>query len=333
MTERLYVATRKGLLEYGLEGGEWVAGRMSFVGDPVTAVLRDSRDGSLYAALNLGHFGVKMHRSDNEGATWRELPAPAFPAVPDAVDGPSVSLIWTLVAGGADQPGWLWAGTLPGGLFLSRDRGESWDLNDALWNHPRRTEWNGGGYDDPGIHSICVDPRDSKRLVLGVSSGGIWISTDAGQTWSLGGKGLRAAYMPPALALEPIAQDPHRLAQCPVAPDVIWCQHHNGIFHSADGGESFSEIEAATPSAFGFAVAVHPTDPDTAWFVPAVKDEFRYPVDQRLVVTVTRDGGKTFTVLDEGLPKQPSFDLIYRHALDVNVAGDRLAMGATTGNR
>lgn len=332
MTERLYVATRKGLLEYVKADGDWVCDRQSFVGDPVTAVLRDDRDGSLYAALNLGHFGVKMHRSDDAGVTWRELPAPAFPAVPDATDGPSVSLIWTLAAGGADQPGWLWAGTLPGGLFLSRDNGESWALNEALWQDPRRSEWNGGGYDHPGIHSICVDPRDSRRLVIGVSTGGVWMTGDAGQTWSLGGKGLRAAYMPPALAFEPIAQDPHRLVRCPVAPDVIWCQHHNGIFRSLDGGENFTEIETASPSAFGFAVAVHPADPDTAWFVPAVKDEFRYPVDQRLVVTVTRDGGKRFTTLDTGLPDQPSFDLIYRHALDVDDAGARLAMGSTTGN-
>ena len=332
MTERLFVATRKGLLEYSMESGAWACTRQSFVGDPVTAVLRDGRDGSLYAALNLGHFGVKMHRSDDGGATWRELPAPAFPAVADGADGPSVSLIWTLVTGGADQPGWLWAGTLPGGLFLSRDCGESWVLNEALWNHPRRSEWNGGGYDDPGIHSICVDPRDSNRLAVGVSTGGVWTTADAGQNWSLGGRGPRAAYMPPALAFEPIAQDPHRLVRCTAAPDVIWCQHHNGIFRSADGGESFTEIETASPSAFGFAVAVHPADPDTAWFVPAVKDEFRYPVDQRLVVTVTRDGGHSFTTLDAGLPGQPSFDLVYRHALDVDSDGDRLAMGSTTGN-
>ena len=31
-----------------------------------------------------------------------------------------------------------------------------------------------GGYDDPGIHSICVDPRDSKNIALGISCGGVW---------------------------------------------------------------------------------------------------------------------------------------------------------------
>ena len=50
------------------------------------------------------------------------------------------------------------------------------------------------------------------------------------------------------------------------------------------------------PSCFGFAVAVHPTDPDTAWFVPAVMDEHRIPVDGKVVVARTRDGVRSFEV-------------------------------------
>jgi hypothetical protein len=53
-------------------------------------------------------------------------------------------------------------------------------------------------------------------------------------------------------------------------------------------------------------------------------------VDSRLVVSRTRDGGRTFDVLDRGLPS-PSFDLIYRHSLDVDRTGRVLAMGSTTG--
>lgn len=49
------------------------------------------------------------------------------------------------------------------------------------------------------------------------------------------------------------------------------------------------EIQRA-PSVFGFAVAAHPTNPDVAWFAPAVKDEMRVPVDGRLVVSKTNDG-------------------------------------------
>jgi hypothetical protein len=112
----------------------------------------------------------------------------------------------------------------------------------------------------------------------------------------------------------------------------MWVQHHNGLFRSTDGGESFAEIEPPPPSGFGFAVAAHPADPLTAWFAPAVKDECRVPADARLVVTRTRDGGERFETLAEGLPAEPSYDLVYRHALVVDADGTRLAMGSTTGN-
>jgi hypothetical protein len=65
--------------------------------------------------------------------------------------------------------------------------------------------------------------------------------------------------------------------------------------------------------------------------VPAIKDERRVPVDARLVVSRTSDGGRSFEVFDRGLPS-PSYDLIYRHALDVASDGRTLAMGSTTGN-
>jgi len=335
MAKRLYVATRKGLLDFGATGGGWELERTSFLAEPVTAVLPDARDGTLYAALSLGHFGVKLHRSEDGGATWRELPAPAFPAVAagsaEQATAPSVSLLWCLAAGGPDQPGRLWAGTIPGGLFRSDDRGESWSLVESLWNEPTRKDWFGGGYDKPGIHSVCVDPRDSRRVLVGVSCGGAWRSDDGGATWQVG-TGMRAAFMPPEQAFAPAVQDPHRLVQCRAAPDTIWCQHHNGIFRSDDGGRSFVEIEAEAPSRFGFAVAVHPAAPATAWFVPAVKDECRVPVGQRLAVLRTRDAGRSFEVLSDGLPQRMAFDLVYRHALDVDAAGETLAMGSTTGN-
>ncbi len=335
MAETLYVASRKGLLTFRHSAGAWHLADTAFLGDPVTAVLPDGRDGALYAALNLGHFGVKLHRSGDGGQNWEELPTPAFPSAGDAgagADGPSVSLIWTLAAGGADRPGVLWAGTIPGGLFRSDDHGFSWTLVDSLWDRPERAEWFGGGYDQPGIHSICVDPRDSDRIAVAVSCGGIWLTGDSGATWRLGGTGLRADYMPPDRSDDRVTQDPHRLAQCAAAPDTIWCQHHNGIFRSTDGGDTFTEITTAKPAAFGFAVAVHPADPNTAWFVPGVKDECRVPVDRRLVVSRTNDGGASYEVLKDGLPDEPSFDLVYRHALDIDADGRRLAMGSTTGN-
>ncbi|HEX6363941.1 MAG TPA: sialidase family protein, partial [Albitalea sp.] len=282
MTDRAWVATRKGLFEMRRAGAGWSVANVSFLGEPVTMVLPPGRTGRMLAALNLGHFGVKVHASDDAGRTWQEVATPAYPAQPENAAGPAWKLvqIWSL----ASQGDTLWAGTLPGGLFRSDDRGASWQLNEALWHQPGRTEWFGGGYDVPGIHSICPHPARGGELLVAVSCGGVWETRDEGATWTARCKGLRAAYMPPERAEDPNVQDPHRVVRCPGAPDVLWMQHHNGIWRSVDNAATWQEVTTAPLSSFGFAVAVHPGDPHTAWFVPAAADERRVPVDGALAV-------------------------------------------------
>ena len=335
MSDRMLVATRKGLFVLTRRSGvspPWQVESVHFLGDPVTMTLWDPRDGTFHAALNMGHFGVKMRRS-RDGRNWQESPVPVYPPQPEGHQGTPWTLIqiWALEAGGADEPGLLWAGTIPGGLFRSRDSGDTWELVRSLWDRPERGEWFGGGAEHPGIHSICVDPRDANRITLAVSCGGMWRSGDGGESWALCSDGMQAPYMPPERRGDPNIQDVHRAVQCRARPDVLWVQHHGGIYRSVDGAVSWRALEQARPSAFGFAVAVHPDDPDTAWFVPADKDERRVPLDGRLVVTRTRDGGASFEVLSEGLPREAAYDLVYRHALAVDESGERLAMGSTTG--
>lgn len=338
MSDVLLAATRKGLFVLERDDGAWRLARESFLGDNVTLAAVDPRDGAWYAALNLGHFGVKLQRSDDRGASWTEVAAPAYAAEHTVATGDGkppkpakLALIWSIAFGGADEPGRAWAGTIPGGLFRSDDRGASWSLVESLWDRPERAGWFGGGYDFPGIHSICVDPRDPRVLRVAISCGGVWESRDAGASWTIASRGMFAAYMPPERRDDPNIQDPHRMVQCAAAPDTLWAQHHNGVFRSTDGARTWHEVPDVPPSVFGFAVAVHPRDPERAWFVPAVKDERRVPVDAKLVVAATRDGGRTFALQREGLPQEASYDLVYRHGLAIDASGERLAFGSTTG--
>jgi len=143
----------------------------------------------------------------------------------------------------------LWCGTIPGGLFHSPDGGASWRLVRSLWDRPERKQWFGGGYDFPGIHSITVDPRDPRRVLAGVSCGGAWLTEDGGESWSVASRGMFAAYTPPEQAENPVIQDPHRIVRCAGSPDVLWAQHHNGVFRSTDGAKSWKEIKI-NPSSF-----------------------------------------------------------------------------------
>lgn len=307
----MLVATRKGLLRFDADLELEAA---DFQGIPVSRAVEVQ--GEVFAALDHGHWGQKLHRL--RGEEWTELEAPKFPEGIEA----SVDYLWEIADGRV--PGRLWIGTNPGALFRSDDAGDTWVLCQSLWDHPSRGDWFGGGRDTPGIHSICVDPRDPERIWVGISCGGVFESTDGGASWEVRTEGLMADFLPDPSAA--IGQDPHRVLQSEADPDVFWQQNHCGIWRSGDACRSWHEVSEA----FGFGLAIHPEDADTAWFVPAISDEERRAVDGAMCVRVTRDGGRSFEELREGLPQALCYDLVYRHALAIR--GRTLAIGSTTGN-
>jgi hypothetical protein len=335
--QSLLVASRKGLFVVQGQGAQWAITAHHFAGDPVTQVLVDPRNGDWYAALRMGHFGVKLRKSSDRGAHWAEIAAPAFPTKP--TEGPlaqdptpwNVELVWSLAAGAPAEPGTLWAGCMPAGLFKSEDSGQSWTLNTALWEDPRRLGWFGGGNDYPGMHSVLVDPRDPQHVTIAISCGGVWQTTDGGASWCLTADGMKSDYLPADSAQDPNTQDPHRMVQCAAHPDVLWVQHHCGLYRSTDTGHHWTAIAAPAPSGFGFAVACDPVDPLRAWFVPAQADTHRYAVNGKMVVNRTGDGGASFQTFGQGLPERDAYHLVYRHSLELAPDRQTLAMSSTTG--
>ncbi len=326
---QLYVSTRKGLFELTRTNGTYQVSDIHFLGDPVTFTL--ATDDTLYAALNLGHFGIKFRRKDGD-TDWQEFDPPSLEHAKvgsDEEKAPSVMQIWSVVQGSDENE--LWAGTIPAALFHSKDRGQTWQLNEALWNEPSRTEWFGGGYDQAGIHSILIHPHDPADILLGISCGGVWHTNDKGSSWHHRCQGLRAEYMPPEKAGDPVSQDPHQIAQCQTDPEHLWMQHHNGIFHSTDRAQNWRELTDIDPSTFGFAVVAHPNDAKTAWFVPAVKDECRVPSNGKVIVNRTQNSGQSFQTLKDGLPQNHAYDLTYRHAMTMDEQAQTLAFGTTSG--
>ena len=143
----------------------------------------------MLASLSTGHYGTKVHASDDAGRSWHEVATPTYPAQPEAAAGPPWKLVqlWSL----EQAHGTVWAGTLPGGLFRSVDFGRSWQLVESLWQRPERLEWLGGGYDVPGIHSICPHPTHAGELLVGISCGGAWATRDDGARCAPGNIGSR----------------------------------------------------------------------------------------------------------------------------------------------
>ena len=119
MTQTLWVGTRKGLFAVRPDAGRWRMARPLFPGEPVTQFAM-AADGSAYAALRLGHFGVKLWKSTAGGSEWKEVAAPAFPPKPGSgpwQDDPTpwtVDQVWGLEA----RAGWPAVGRVPAGGAL-----------------------------------------------------------------------------------------------------------------------------------------------------------------------------------------------------------------------
>lgn len=332
MKSTLLLGTRKGLIAYRFKNGKWSAENLSFEGVPVSIAYADERIGTWWACLDNGHWGVKLHRSPDRGKTWEEVPAPAYPEGAEVKDGvpATTRYIWAMANGGKKNPSRLWIGTDPGGLFMSEDGGNSFQLVESLWNHPTRKEgWFGGGRDLPGIHSILVDPRNEDRVHIGISCAGVFETIDAGKTWNIRNKGMRADFLP-----EPNAEtgyDPHIVVAAPTDPDILWQQNHCGIFRSTDAAMNWTEIDQkGGPAYFGFAIAVADDNADQAWVAPANSDVTRTAIKGSLCICRTDDGGKTWKEQRKGLPQENCFDIVYRHCLASS--GDAVAFGTTTGN-
>ncbi len=361
MASRILVGTRKGIFIVEKQNGQWKPRLAGHAGGGVNYVARDPYTGKLWALLGFGHWGAKLSVSSDDGATWVDNSAQIkYPegaryigqVSPDDFESgtfgtvtrtATVQKLWVI---GFGPEGAIYVGTIPGGLFVSRDGGNSFALNLPLWNHESRggdlftgdgngeTKWFGtpaseGGEFAPGIHSIAVDPRDPRRVFVAVSTAGVIETADGGETWHARNKGMLLDHNP-----EPEAEwghDTHYIEQSAGDPDHIWQQNHVGIYYSNDGAKSWRNVSRPEQGVhFGFPVTADAKNGRTAWVVPGKSDMQRITVGGALFVARTRDGGETWEELRKGLPQNEAYDVVYRHALH-NEEGS-VAFGSTTGN-
>ncbi len=339
----LWVATRKGA--WTLRGddarGAWRLEGPTFLGVTVYHVVADPRaPGTLLLAAKPGHLGPTVYRSKDGGRTWTEATTPpAFPPAGEGGRARAVDHVFWLTPGHASEPGTWWAGTSPQALFRSEDGGATWASVAGFNDHPDWSKWTGdekdGTPDGPKLHSIQVDPRDARHVWVGLSSGGVFESTDGGATWTPRNRGIAADFLPsPDVEY---GHDPHCVVVHPARPDRLYQQNHCGVYRLDRPGDRWVRIGEAMPKDVGdvgFPMVVHPRDPDTCWVFPMDGNVYwpRTSPGGRPAAYRTRDAGATWTRQDAGLPGEQAWWTVKRQAMTADARDPvGLYLGTTNG--
>lgn len=346
---KVLVGTRKGGFIFTSDTArqKWTPSELMFKGWNMMHMVMDPRDGRLHASLTHFVFGSTTHYSDDMGETWKQCPAPpkftrpsvsgrpggtpeeAYSGKPIPTTPEEVLKVWNIEPGRADEPDVLYAGVQPATLFKSTDRGESWTLNESLYDHPHRGKWNPGA-GGLCLHSIVLDPRDKNRMYVAISAAGVYRTEDGGKTWEPRNKNVLADFE--AKTFPEYGQCVHKLALHPSNPDILFQQNHCGVYRSDDRGDDWIDIgEDKLPSRFGFPIVIHPHDPKTIYVMLEESDQFRVSVEGQAAVWRSRDGGENWQRITKGLPEN-SHVVILRDAMVAdNLEPAGLYAGTDTG--
>jgi photosystem II stability/assembly factor-like uncharacterized protein len=208
--------------------------------------------------------------------------------------------VFTLAAVERDGQTLLFAGTEPAHLFQSGDYGETWTELPSLRDVPDTDRWM---FPAPPhiahVKDVTFDPRDSRTMYVSVEQGALLKSTDAGQTW----RELKEYSKPDDF----VYRDLHRLLLRPSNPDEMYFTGGAGLYYSADGGETWEHLtDHRMRIGYPDGLLFSPVDDRVLYMAGASNDPgtWRQTHVANAAIGRSRDGGRTWEVLGNGLPAQ-----------------------------
>ncbi len=200
----------------------------------------------------------------------------------------------------------LYTGTEPAHLFESDDLGDTWHELPTLRSVTGVSEWTFPAPPHTAhVKNITFDPGDSKTIYVCVEVGGLLRSEDGGLSWNelRGFDGDIDFPLPPGV----IPKDVHRLVIPASHPRWLLASGGTGICHSRDGGMTWEHL--TTPSmriGYPDALLIHPHREELIFTAGALHNprtwRESHVADSR--VARSRDGGRNWEVLHQGLPER-----------------------------
>lgn len=328
------VGTTKGMFLYSSDEArhDWKLSGPHLGGWEIYSLLGDSRHGNrIFAGTHHQAGGATIQISEDFGRSWRPVErgprfAPArefdynkmaWSVAPPGQSDWSMKRFWQLVPGHPSQPDTYYAGAEDAALFVSRDRGETWNELDALTKHPTRPHW-GPGAGGMGLHTIIVDPNNADRLWVAMSSVGVFRSDDGGATWQTCNKGLnRVATDGEAPEVGYCA---HKIVLDPHDSQVMYMQDHGGVNKSVDGGDSWFPIENGLgddgDGRFGFPIVVSPCG--DLYLMPLKNSEQRVMRGGKMLVYRSTDRGECWQPVSGDFLPTTSYINVLRDGMAVD---------------
>jgi photosystem II stability/assembly factor-like uncharacterized protein len=322
---RVLVGTKKGafVLSSDAKRKSWKVDGPHFAGWEIYHLKGSPADPNrLYASQSSGWFGQVLQRSDDGGKSWE---AAGNDFTYEGTPGPHVwydgsphpyefKRVWHLEPSLSD-PETVYAGVEDAALFKSTDGAKTWSELPGLRTHETASTWapGAGGL---CLHTIVIDPTNTDRMFIAISSAGVFRTDDAGKTWQPANRGLRSNTIPDQDA--EVGHCVHRIAMHPSRPNTLFMQKHWDVMRTDDGADSWQDIGGNLPTDFGFVVDVHAHEPNTVYVIPITSDSHHFVPDGKLRVYRSRSGGNEWEALTNGLPQKDCYVNVLRDAMAID---------------
>jgi photosystem II stability/assembly factor-like uncharacterized protein len=129
---------------------------------------------------------------------------------------------------------------------------------------------------------------------------------------------VRAQFLPEGQQYPEWGQCVHKIVSHPTNPQRMFLQNHWGLYKSENGGDSWTDIANGVPSDFGFAMEVDPNNADSVYIIPLESDEFRCTPEGKLRLYRTRNAGKSWDAIGNGLPQENAMETVLRDGLSAD---------------